>query len=167
MTTERHDEPTLKGRGHLRAAHVDRERVVAVLKAAFVQGRLDKDELDARVGQALAARTYADLAALTADLPAGIADIPPGLVATGTAAAEPARAPAGTAARAAFARAGVFLLLTVALVEGAFLTGSGGFLLLAIYAFTASSACFGYGAVQARHQRRARRSLPPAVPGPA
>ena len=37
-----------------------------MLKAAFVQGRLTKDELDARVGQTFASRTYADLAALTA-----------------------------------------------------------------------------------------------------
>src|SRR5512140_2699634 len=56
-------------RSHLRASHADREQVIGVLKAAFVQGRLSKDELDARVGQALAARTYADLAALTADIP--------------------------------------------------------------------------------------------------
>jgi Domain of unknown function (DUF1707) len=56
------------GRGHVRASHTDRERVVETLKAAFVQGRLTKDELDGRAGQALAARTYADLAALTADL---------------------------------------------------------------------------------------------------
>ena len=28
------------GRGHLRAAHADRERVIEALKAAFVQGRL-------------------------------------------------------------------------------------------------------------------------------
>jgi len=54
----------------MRASHVDRERVVEVLKAAFVQGRLDKGELDARVGQAFASRTYAELAALTADIPA-------------------------------------------------------------------------------------------------
>ena len=58
------------GRGHVRASHTDRERVVETLKAAFVQGRLTKEELDARTGQALAARTYADLAALTADLTA-------------------------------------------------------------------------------------------------
>jgi len=44
--------------------------VVEVLKAAFVRGRLDKGELDTRVGQALASRTYAELAALTADIPA-------------------------------------------------------------------------------------------------
>jgi Domain of unknown function (DUF1707) len=59
-----------QGHGHLRASRADREHVVDVLKAAFVQDRLTQDELDARVGQALAARTYADLAALTADLPA-------------------------------------------------------------------------------------------------
>jgi hypothetical protein len=57
------------GRGHLRASHGDRELVIDVLKAAFVQGRLDRDEFDLRVGRALASRTYADLAALTADIP--------------------------------------------------------------------------------------------------
>jgi hypothetical protein len=56
--------------GHLRASHADREQVVGTLKAAFVHGRLVKDEFDLRVGQALAPRTYAELAALTADLPA-------------------------------------------------------------------------------------------------
>jgi len=49
-----------------------------MLKAAFVQGRVTKDEFDVRVGQAFASRTYADLAVVTADLPAGeIADQPP------------------------------------------------------------------------------------------
>jgi hypothetical protein len=62
--------PAALGRGDLRACHADREQVISVLKAAFVQGRLGKDELNERVGQALAARTYADLATLTADLPA-------------------------------------------------------------------------------------------------
>jgi Domain of unknown function (DUF1707) len=42
-----------------------------------VQGGLPKDELDARVGQAQAARTYADLATLIADLPAGLAAAEP------------------------------------------------------------------------------------------
>jgi hypothetical protein len=58
------------GRGRLRASHADREQVIEVLKAAFVHGRLDRDEFDLRVGWALASRTYADLAALTADIPA-------------------------------------------------------------------------------------------------
>jgi DUF1707 SHOCT-like domain len=56
------------GRGRLRASHADREQVIEVLKAAFVQGRLDRDEFDLRVGRALASRTYTDLAALTADI---------------------------------------------------------------------------------------------------
>ena len=54
----------------LRASRADRERVIDLLKAAFAQGRLDSDEFDARIGQALASRTYADLAAVTADIPA-------------------------------------------------------------------------------------------------
>ncbi len=65
------------GHSHLRASHADRERVIDMLKAAFVQGRLAKDELDLRVGQVLASRTYADLYALTADIPAGLATSPP------------------------------------------------------------------------------------------
>src|SRR5258707_777030 len=89
-----------EGRNHgdLRASHADRERVVSALKAAFVEGRLTEDELDARVGQVYASRTYAELAeveheertarasvsrsraeltALTADLPDGITALPP------------------------------------------------------------------------------------------
>jgi VIT1/CCC1 family predicted Fe2+/Mn2+ transporter len=60
------------GRGRLRASHADREHVLDVLKAAFVQGLLTKDELDMRVGQTFASRTYAELAALTADIPVGL-----------------------------------------------------------------------------------------------
>jgi GntR family transcriptional regulator len=64
--------PRAEGRGRLRASHADREHVIETLKAAFVQGRLTKDELDARVGQAFASRTYAELAVVTADIPAGL-----------------------------------------------------------------------------------------------
>jgi hypothetical protein len=53
----------------LRVADVDRERTADVLRGAFVEGRLTQDELDVRLGQTYAARTYADLAAQTADLP--------------------------------------------------------------------------------------------------
>ena len=60
------------GRGYLRASHADREQVIETLKAAFVQGRLGKGEFDLRVGQAFAARTYAELAAARAGLPAGL-----------------------------------------------------------------------------------------------
>jgi Domain of unknown function (DUF1707)/Domain of unknown function (DUF4190) len=55
----------------MRAASADRERAVDVLKAGFAEGRLTQDEYNERVGQAYTARTYGELAALTADLPAG------------------------------------------------------------------------------------------------
>jgi hypothetical protein len=58
------------------AATADRERTVGALRAGFVEGRLTQDELDARVAQAYAARTYADLWALTADLPTGALPYP-------------------------------------------------------------------------------------------
>ena len=60
-------------RGRLRASDADREQVVTVLKAAFVQGRLTRDEFYLRVTQVFASRSYADLDALTADIPAGVA----------------------------------------------------------------------------------------------
>ena len=56
----------------LRAPRADREQVIGTLKAAFVQGMLAKEEFDLRVGQTFAARTYAQLAVITADLPAGL-----------------------------------------------------------------------------------------------
>ena len=65
------------GRGHLRASRADRRETADVLKAAFVEGWLAKDEFDARTGQARAARTYAELAAVTADVPAGLDGVPP------------------------------------------------------------------------------------------
>ena len=50
------------------ASDADRERVVDALKTAFVQGVLTKDELDVWTGHALRARTYGQLATLTAHL---------------------------------------------------------------------------------------------------
>ena len=65
MTTGPQD-PAAAGRDRIRAGHADREQVIGTLTNAFVHGRLTKDEFDARTGQALTARTYADLAVLTA-----------------------------------------------------------------------------------------------------
>ena len=65
------------GRGHLRASRADREHVIETLKAAFVQGLLGKDEFEARVGQTLTARTYAELATVTACILASIPAGPP------------------------------------------------------------------------------------------
>ncbi len=65
-------------RGTMRAADADRDRVVGFLNTAYSEGRLSKDEYDARLESALAARTYADLDQLMADLPAGRAVMVPG-----------------------------------------------------------------------------------------
>jgi hypothetical protein len=56
-------------RNRLRASHADREQVIGLLKAAFVHGRLTKEEFDGRVDRAFTARTYAELTRLTDDLP--------------------------------------------------------------------------------------------------
>jgi DUF1707 SHOCT-like domain len=58
------------------AASADRERAVGVLRAGFTEGRLTQEELDERVAEAYAARTYGQLWALTVDLPAGALPYP-------------------------------------------------------------------------------------------
>jgi len=64
-----------EGDSNLLTSHVGREQVLDALKAAFVHGRLAKDEFDLRVGQVLAA--YAELDAVTADVPAGLTTAQP------------------------------------------------------------------------------------------
>jgi type IV secretory pathway VirB6-like protein len=87
---------TPPGLGHLRASQSDRERAADVLKAAFAEGRLTQDEYTERVGQVHEARTYADLATLTADLPIGpLGTLFPGSMPSGSMLpAVPAPAPA-------------------------------------------------------------------------
>jgi hypothetical protein len=53
----------------MRAADADRDRVVGFLNSAYTEGRLSKDEHDARLESALSARTYADLDQVVTDLP--------------------------------------------------------------------------------------------------
>jgi hypothetical protein len=74
------DLPATVAGEELRASHADRDQVVEVLRVAAGDGRLSAEELDDRLERALTARTYAELAALTADLPAtpGAAVAPPG-----------------------------------------------------------------------------------------
>ena len=55
--------------GQIRASDAERDAVAARLHAAAAEGRLEPDELDERVGVALAARTRGELARLVADLP--------------------------------------------------------------------------------------------------
>ena len=99
--------------GHLRASHADREHVISTLKAAFVQGRLTKDELDERVGQTLASRTHGELAALTADSPARPAAAP----------AAPASSQPRPVARGV-AKAGAFVAIGPAVLAAAFYTSN-------------------------------------------
>jgi hypothetical protein len=108
------------GRTHMRASHADREQVIDVLKTAFVQGRLAKDEFDLRVGYVLASRTYADLGALTADIPAGLtrAQSP-------NRARKPARVPAPKAVRDAVRVMCLGAVLTLAVSATAIVTLGG------------------------------------------
>jgi hypothetical protein len=56
-------------RARLRAADADRDRVAGILGTAYSEGRLSKDEYDARLEAALSAHTYADLDRVVIDLP--------------------------------------------------------------------------------------------------
>lgn len=58
--------------GHIRSSAADREHAIDILKTAFADGRLTKEECEQRIGLALGPLTYAELDALTADLPAGL-----------------------------------------------------------------------------------------------
>ena len=53
----------------LRATDRDRDAAIDVLQESYITGRLTAEEHAARVGQAMAARTYVDLDRLTADPP--------------------------------------------------------------------------------------------------
>jgi uncharacterized protein DUF1707 len=53
----------------LRVADADRDRAAELLRQAAAEGRITFDELDERLSLAYAAKTFADLAALTSDLP--------------------------------------------------------------------------------------------------
>jgi Domain of unknown function (DUF1707) len=182
------DDLAAAARGHLRASRADREHVIGVLKTAFVQDRLAKDEFDHRVGQVLASRTYAQLAKLTADIPAESppaesppaesppaesppAESPPaespaaGIPAQSPAAAPPVD-PRRTLAKAA-RRSLICALLTIALLEGVALNGSFGLLVLAVFSGLAAAGFLGYGFVDARDERRLLRAQPPPSPGPS
>ena len=62
--------PVPSTNGEMRASHEDRDHVVEQLRVAAGDGRLTAEELDQRLERALTARTYRELAGLTADLPA-------------------------------------------------------------------------------------------------
>ncbi|MFD9698999.1 DUF1707 domain-containing protein [Lentzea sp. NPDC059081] len=62
------DELVPADQSHMRASDADRERIAQVLHKATAEGRLDIHELDERLGAVYAAKTYGELAPITADL---------------------------------------------------------------------------------------------------
>jgi hypothetical protein len=138
-----------EGPGRFRASRADREQVIGVLQASFVQGRLTKDEFDARLSQALAARTYADLAAITADIPVALAPV-----------RRPAQACTPTREAAAWSTGATFLAVT--LITSRFLDPAY-FLLVAGIVFAVMFAA-GAQLLYSRHEQRSRGHRP-AGPG--
>jgi uncharacterized protein DUF1707 len=63
------DQPVPADPRKMRAADTDRDQTAELLRRAAAEGRISFDELDERIGQAYAAKTFADLEALTSDLP--------------------------------------------------------------------------------------------------
>lgn len=105
----------------LRAGDEDRDRTAAVLREAYAQGRLSHEEFQSRIDQAHQARTYGELAALTADLPTAATPTP--AVAQGAPEPDEARRRGGL--RAAWgAWLGVSVLVNVIWL-GTWITGGG------------------------------------------
>jgi len=133
-----HRAAAIRAHGHLRASDADREQVLEFLKTAFVQGRLTMDELEARAGQALASRTYGELAMLTADIPSGpVSALPrPAAALVRVPAADRAPGPARTPASAKAAVWAACVIAALPAVWAAFLTFYGGFVILFLLTFT-------------------------------
>lgn len=114
-------------RSGLRASDADREQVINALKAAFVQGRLSKDELELRAGLALASRTYAELTAITAEIPAVLseAELP----------SKPAWADTWKRVNKKVAAWGACAFILPPALGAAFFTYYGGYLVLLLFAF--------------------------------
>jgi hypothetical protein len=152
MTTGPGDEKPAAARGHLRTSYADREHVIDTLKAAFVQGRLTKDELDMRVGQTFASRTYAELATVTADIPAGLTAAPT----PHKAAQAHARPPMNNAAKSSVRVAIAVVTMAVAI----YLTR--GYALFLFVPFSLMHLLVaGIQMLDSRHQKRSRGQLPP------
>ena len=148
-------------RGHLRVSHADREQVIDALKAAFVQGQIDKDELDVRVGHAFASRTYAELAALTADIPVGPATSRPPRRA--------ARAQARPRVHTSI-KTGVCAIVAATMLEALSLGATWPITMLAIFAALVFGVIVagivalpiaGVLMLESRHRKRSGRQLPP------
>jgi hypothetical protein len=142
------------GGGHFRASHADREHVIETLKVAFVQGRLTKDELDLRAGQTFGARTYADLAAVTADIPAGLTAARP--------LRRPARRPMNNAAKAA-----ICVSIAAATLVGVTAVAGQGALIMCLFFYFMALVVAGVQVLDTRHKRHSGGTQPPRPPRPA
>ena len=148
-------------RGRLRASNADREQVVGVLKDAFVQGRLTRHELDARVGRAFASRTYAELAALTADIPAAPVAVPPP---TARSAQRRARSPQHKGYKAAV---GMFTALSVCLLAVIEIADPDGnpIRVLVVWALFTAFCALVVGGLLLLHSRLDQHAAAPLPPG--
>lgn len=147
-------------RGRLRASDADREHVIEMLKAAFVQGRLTKDELDLRVGQTFVSRTYAELAVLTADIPVGSALIPRRPKPAPVQARRPANKKANTWALVLVAHIPVAMIVVAAIMGSDALAQAASPMLYAYFWFVMVAVAH---LIDSRLKKRARRSMAGAV----
>jgi hypothetical protein len=102
----------------MRASDAHRERAADALKAGYLQGLLTAGELQARTGQVLASRTYAELTAATAVL--AIRRLP--------------GAPARRRIRPKVVAVGACAMILPPALVAAFLTFYGGFIILFLVA---------------------------------
>jgi uncharacterized protein DUF1707 len=166
VTTGPADEQAVPPR-RLRASRIDREQAISALKTAFVHGRLAKDEFDARVGQALAARTHAELAVITADIPAGVPVAGVGAP-VGTADVQPARGPNPPALSV---KSGVCVTVSAATLAavlwaaawsaGSAAASAAALAVTGVVIFTLFVT--GYQLRESRHHGRSARPLPPGT----
>ena len=171
-------DPVAASGDRLRAGHADREQVIEALKNAFMQGRLTAEELGVGTGQVLAARTYAELGAVTADIPGA-----PWLDGSAALAWAEVAGPAGLARRWPLARAAVksggFLVIAAAVAQSGNIIANGDYgaasgsyhdwtrvlLLLALILVVTALVILGRGVAASAEQPRSRKQLPPR-PGP-
>lgn len=167
-------DPATAGGDRLRASHADREQVIEALKNAFMQGRLTGEELGARTGRVLAARTYAELDAVIADIPGASRLDDPSALARAEVPGTPDLARRWPLARASV-KSGCFLVIAAAVVQSGNIIANGDYgaatgsyhawirvlNVLALALVVTALVILGRGAAAAVKQRRARKHLPP------
>jgi hypothetical protein len=161
------DEMSTAGRGRPRAFLAVLEQVIDTLKAAFVQGLLTKDELDARVGQAFASRTYAELAAVTTGIPAGPAQAWP-LRHPARAQARPPENEAVDSSQNKVVNACAGATVAVLALYVAFYAfGNFGLLFVVLLAIAGALSVVGTRMISSRREKRSRNSSSGGPPGQA